>query len=241
MDTNDQPLVWERPEPRSRPAPVSLSREGIVRTALAIADAEGLEAVTLRRVGAALGAGPMRLYGYLSTKEELFDLMADAVYVEMLARSGAAAPWRREVSRLAQAMRQAALRHPWFAELLGGRPHQGPNALVYLEALLAAVSAAPGLGGVDAAFQAAKVVSAYVLGAVRNEANEVLAERRSGLTKAQWQGANWPYLERMIATGRFPTLAAVVREGAHAEPAAAFDHGLDCVLDGIEAQAKRRT
>jgi AcrR family transcriptional regulator len=239
MSKNDQNLVWERPEPTPRPVPVALSRESIVQTALAIADTEGLASVTLRKVGGALGAGPMRLYGYLSTKEELLDLMVDAVYAEMLAGSHAATPWRDDVAAIAQAMRQAALRHPWFAELLGGRPHQGPNALTCLEAMLAALSKAD-LAGIDAVFQAAKVINAYLLGAIRSESSEALAERESGLTKQEWQGANWPYIERMIATGRFPTLAAVVRDARHPEPAIVFDHGLQCVLDGIEAQARRR-
>jgi AcrR family transcriptional regulator len=238
MSKTDPAIVWERQEPARRPPPVALSRQAIVDAALALADAEGLGAVTLRKVGGALGAGPMRLYGYLSTKEELLDLMVDAVYAEMLAGADASAPWREAVRRLARAMRQATLRHPWFAELIGGRPHQGPNALAYLEAMLAAVGMAPHLEGADAMLAAARVVNAYLVGAVRSEASEALAERESGLTKADWQGANWPYIERMIATGRFPMLAAVVRDADHPPAEAAFDQGLDWVLDGVAAQAR---
>jgi AcrR family transcriptional regulator len=235
MSRNDERLIWERPEPTRRPAPAPLSREGIVRTALAIADAEGLDAVTLRRVASELGAGPMRLYGFLSTKEELLDLMVDAVYAEALAGSGAVTPWRREVDRLAQAMRKTGLRRLWFTALLGGRPHQGPNALAYLEAMLAALNTAAHLNDIDAVLQAAKVVNAYVLGAILSEANEAQAVRNSGLNKAQWQTANWPYLERMIATGQFPTLAAVVRDASFPASDAAFDDGLKTVLDGVAA------
>lgn len=235
MNQKDDSLIWERPEPKRRPAPAPLSRDEIVRTALAIADAEGLDAVTLRRVAGALGAGPMRLYGYLSTKEELLDLMVDAVYAEMLAASAPVAPWRQAVMRLAQALRQAGLRRPWFAALLGGRPHQGPNALAYLEAMLAAMSQAPHLGDIDAVLQAARVVNAYVLGAVQGEAGEALAMQSSGLDKAAWQDANWPYLERMLATGLFPTLATVVRDASHPPADTAFEKGLTTVLDGIAA------
>src|SRR3954470_10993059 len=73
-------LVWERPEPPNRPVPAPLDRERIVRTAMGLADADGLEAVSLRKVAAALGVGPMRLYGYLDSKDELLDLMVDAFH-----------------------------------------------------------------------------------------------------------------------------------------------------------------
>ncbi|MEF3365165.1 TetR/AcrR family transcriptional regulator C-terminal domain-containing protein [Methylocystis sp. 9N] len=234
MSKNDPTLLWERPEPQPRPAPVALSRESIVRVAIERADAEGLAAVTLRSVAGALGAGPMRLYGYLKTKDELLALMVDAVYSEMLTEGDAAAgSWRAQVTALAQAMRQAALRHPWFVALLGGRPHQGPNALAFLEAMLAAVGNAPQLEGIDAIFQATKLVNAYILGTVRDEAAEAIAVQESGLTKAEWQSASWPYLERMIATGRFPMIAKVVRDVDHLSPEIVFIRGLDCVLNGI--------
>src|ERR671922_2206935 len=74
--------VWDRPEPPPRPVP--LDRERIVAAAIALADEGGLEAVSLRKVAARLDAGPMRLYGYISTKEELFDLMVDEVHAEIL-------------------------------------------------------------------------------------------------------------------------------------------------------------
>lgn len=82
-DGGEPALIWERPEPPSRPTPSPLSRDRIVRAAIELADTDGLEAVSLRKVATALDAGPMRLYRYLSTKEELLDLMVDAVYGEI--------------------------------------------------------------------------------------------------------------------------------------------------------------
>src|SRR3712207_4865231 len=76
-------LVWERPEPPDRPVLAPLSLERLVRAAIRLADADGLEAVSLRKVAAALDVGPMRLYGYIATKEELLDLMVDSVYAEI--------------------------------------------------------------------------------------------------------------------------------------------------------------
>ena len=96
-------LVWERPEPPDRPALAPLSRERIVRAAIGLADADGLEAVSLRKVAAALDVGPMRLYGYIASKDELFELMVDAVYAEILPTGDGGerccAPWPRPPGR----------------------------------------------------------------------------------------------------------------------------------------------
>ncbi|MEV4598123.1 TetR/AcrR family transcriptional regulator C-terminal domain-containing protein [Amycolatopsis sp. NPDC049253] len=221
-------LVWERPEPPARSAPTPLSRERIVAAACALADAEGLEAVSLRKVGAALGAGPMRLYGYLSTKDELLDLMADAVYGELpLPEPGT--DRRGGLRALAHAVRTAAHRHEWFADLLGGRPGLGPNALAYLEASLAAADE----GDLDDALVAVHAVHSYVTGAVRSEITELRRERESGQDETQWQRASAPYLRRMLATGRYPTLARAVDLGSHPDADTAFDTSLTRVLDGL--------
>ncbi|MDC0711825.1 TetR/AcrR family transcriptional regulator [Stigmatella sp. ncwal1] len=235
----DSALVWERPEPASRPTPGPLSRDRIVRAALALADAEGLASVSLRKVAAALDAGPMRLYGYLSTKEELLELMVDAVYGEMVSTEPIPSGWREALRSIAHRTRKAADEHTWLIDLLAGRHHLGPNALAHLEASLAALSDTPGFEDIDAVLQAVGTVNAYVIGALRNEASELRAERESGMTQSQWQEATWPYLQRMIATGRFPTLSRVIRDATHPSLDVVFDKGLDCVLDGIEARLKR--
>lgn len=233
MLKNDSSPIWERPERQPRPVPVPLSREVVVQAAIALADAEGLSSVTLRKVAGALGAGPMRLYGYIATKEELFALMVDAIYAEMLEGEDATGAWRARIARLAGHLRSAALRHPWFAALLGGRPQQGPNALAFTEAMLSAVAEAPGIDDIDTVFLATKVIGAYVVGAVCDEAADAAATRESGQTKAQWQDANWPYIQRVIATGRFPMLSKVAHQMTHPAPGTLFGRGLDRVLDGI--------
>ncbi|MFJ3793201.1 TetR/AcrR family transcriptional regulator [Kitasatospora sp. NPDC090091] len=222
-------LVWERPEPLDRPSPAPLSRERIVRESIRLADADGLEAVSLRKVAAALNAGPMRLYGYIATKDELLDLMVDAVHAEIRPTGDG---WREVLHSLAEATRQAAHRHEWFADLIGGRPQLGPNTLASGEAVVAA------MGGVDldTAVPAISAVNAYVIGAVRREITERRAERATGMDKKQWQAAFGPYLERTFATGRFPALATVVRDGPHLDADQTFRAGLDFLLDGIEAR-----
>lgn len=232
-------LVWERPEPPSRPAPGPLSRDGIVRAAIELADKEGLVSVSLRKVAAVLEAGPMRLYGYMSTKEELLDLMVDAVYGELVSEGPIQGEWREALRTIAHRIRKAATAHKWFIELVGGRPPLGPNGLAHLEASLAALSHTPGFEDIDAILQAVRTVTAYTIGAIQGEASELRAERTSGLNEAEWQQATWPYLQRVLATGRFPMITRVVRDARHPSPEIIFDKGLDCVLDGIAARLSR--
>jgi AcrR family transcriptional regulator len=238
----DEPrTVWERPEPIARPAPVPLSRDAIVRVAIAIADAEGLRAVSLRRVGAALGAGPMRLYGYMSTKDELLDLMVDAIYAEMTPDEAPAGEWRAALGSIARAIRDAATRHPWFVDLNAGRPPRGPNGLAQFERLLAALHAAPGFEDIDVVMQAAAMFIAYVIGAIRRQVGDRRAERESGMDEAESQSATRPYIQRMIATGTLPTLAKVVRDATRPPADVVFEQGLAWVLDGIAVHVARRT
>ncbi len=222
-------LVWERPEPPDRPVLAPLSRERIVGAAIRLADADGLEAVSLRKVAAALDVGPMRLYGYIATKDELLDLMVDAVHAEI---RPAGDGWREVLRSLAETTRQAVHQHEWLADLIGRRPHLGPHALARGEAVFAA------MGGVDVDIVMPMVdaVDAYVIGAVRREIAERRAERDTGMDKRQWQAAFGPYLVRTFATGQFPALATVVRDGAHLDTNQTFRTGLDFLLDGIEAR-----
>ncbi|MEV0912908.1 TetR/AcrR family transcriptional regulator [Streptomyces sp. NPDC049967] len=222
-------LVWERPEPPNRPVPVPLSREDIVRAAIRLADADGLDAVSLRKVATALDVRPMRLYSYIAGKEELLDLMVDAAHAEI---RPAGDGWREVLRSLAEATRHAAHEHGWLADLLGGRPQLGPNALASGETVVAAL----GDIGLDATMPVVAAVNAYVIGAVRRENAERRAERATGMDEKRWQASLGPYLERTFATGRFPALATVVRDAAHLDADQTFRLGLDFLLDGIEAR-----
>ncbi|WP_406266864.1 TetR/AcrR family transcriptional regulator C-terminal domain-containing protein [Actinacidiphila glaucinigra] len=223
-------LVWERPEPPDRPVPAPLSRELIVRAAIRLADADGLDAVSLRKVATELDVRPMRLYGYIAGKEELLDLMVDAVHAEI---RPAGDGWREVLRSLAEATRHAVHEHEWLADLLGGRPQLGPHALAGGEAVVAALD---GVVDVDAVMPVVAAVNAYAIGAVRREVAERRAERATGMDEKRWQASLGPYLERTFATGRFPALAMVVRDAAHLDADHTFRIGLDFLLDGIEAR-----
>ncbi|MFF5186642.1 TetR/AcrR family transcriptional regulator [Streptomyces sp. NPDC000345] len=222
-------LVWERPEPPNRPVPAPLSRDRIVRAAIQLADADGLDAVSLRKVATALDVRPMRLYGYIASKEELLDLMVDAAYAGI---RPAGDGWREVLTSLAESTRHAAHEHEWLADLLGGRPQLGPHALASGEAVVAAL----GEVDVDAVMPVVAAVNAYVIGAVRREIAERRAERATGMDEKRWQASLGPYLERTFATGHFPALATVVRDAAHLDADRTFRIGLDFLLDGIEAR-----
>jgi len=206
-----------------------LSRERIVGAAIRLADSEGLAAVSLRKVAAALDVGPMRLYGYIATKEELLELMLDAVYAGIRPTGDG---WRQVLRSVAEATRQAAHQHEWFADLIGGRPQLGPHTLATGNAVAAAMNGVD-LGTVVPAIAA---VNAYVIGAVRREIAERRAERATGTDQKQFQAATGPYLVRTFATGRYPALATFVRDGPHLTADQTFQTGLDYLLDGIEAR-----
>ncbi|GEL26377.1 TetR family transcriptional regulator [Pseudonocardia sulfidoxydans NBRC 16205] len=222
-------VVWDRPEPTGRAALTPLSRAAIVAAAIALADAGGLDAVSLRKVGAALDAGPMRLYGYVATKDELLDLMVDEVHTEI--HIPAHTDWRAALGAWAHRTRAAALRHEWLVDLLGGRPALGPHALAVGEAVLAA--AATRFPDIDDARRAVTTLRAYVNGAIRTEVGELRATRTSGLDTRDWQATNGPYLMRVLAEGNHPHVARLVADGTDDDPATAFATGLDIVLTGI--------
>ena len=209
-----------------------MSRERIVRAAIHLADADGLTAVSLRKVAAALDVGPMRLYGYIATMDELLDLMVDAVHAEIRPVGDG---WREVLRSLAAAIRHAAHRHEWLADLLGGRPQLGPNTLAIGDAVAAGMDGV----GLDTVVPAIAAVNAYVIGAVRREITERRAERASGMDITQFQAAHGPYLKRTFATGRFPALATVVRDGPHLTADESFHAGLEFLLDGIDARISR--
>lgn len=225
-------LVWERPEPPDRQTVGPLSRKRIVDAAMGLADQHGLAAVSLRKVAGVLEVGPMRLYGYIDSKEELLDLMVDAVYAEV---RPVGKDWREMLRSLADTTRRAARAHEWFADLMGGRPQLGPNALARMEVVVTAMADVD----LDSVMPIVGAVDAYVVGAVRREIFERRAELATGLDKQRWQEALGPYLTRTFATGKFPALSAVVQDAAHPDEDDIFAIGLDFLLDGIEAHMSR--
>ena len=219
--------IWDRPEPPRRRPPAPLSREAIVDAALRLADAEGLESVSVRRVASELGAGPMRLYGYVGSKDELLALMVDRVYGEIEVPPGSG-DWRAALRAAAHGTERAARRHPWFVSIAGAHPPQGPGGLRLLEAALTAVD---GLGlDAPAMVQAVHTVFAYTVGFVQLELVPPAAPQEPA------EG----YVSRMVASGELPTLARVFGSLGPVDAGGSFASGLELVLDGLAAQIEGR-
>lgn len=243
MNADELPeLVWERPERDELRASTPLTRTQVVAAAVRLGDADGLTAVSIRNVAAALGVRPMRLYSHVSGKGDLLELMIDAVYAEIGHRAGIGdsgwavgssdGGWRSQVRTLAHATRDTVRRHRWAIDLLGGRPHLGPHALDVGEATAAALARAPGRNDPQALRVAVAVLNSYLLGALRREVGELRAGESSGLDTAHWQAALGPYLSRQLATGRLPTIEMLVR-APDPNVGAAFEAELAFVLAGL--------
>ncbi len=232
-------LIWARTERRAHGQQPSLSREQIVRAAVELADAEGIQALSMRSVAKKLGAGTMSLYWYISSKQDLYDLMIDAILGEIELPERPSGDWRADLRMLAYQMRATLRRHAWIISLLNSWPPIGPNGLRYIEFYLAALD---GLGLSGAAMQ--RIIGAiggYVLGTVLDELGEEEARQRSGMTEKEWHGLIEPYMRQVLATGDYPNLARVVMEADESEDKEKdFAFGLDCMLDGIAARIVER-
>jgi AcrR family transcriptional regulator len=226
--------VWTRPRPVPRRRAPGVDQ--YVAAALAIADAEGLAAVSMRRVASDLGSGTATLYRYITNRDELVDLMVDAAQGEDPLPEPTP-DWRAGLAAVAHGQRATLLRHPWLAGELSGRPSLGPNALRRTEsALRAAAALTP---DITLASQTLGVVNAYVLGSVATQQATRSAEQRTGLTEEQWQRSVGPYIGKVLAAGEHPMLARRVHEVEESDPDVEFAFGLDCVLDGLAARLGR--
>ncbi|MEV4124348.1 TetR/AcrR family transcriptional regulator [Nocardia sp. NPDC049707] len=157
--------IWARESPRRRPA---VTRDDIVAAAMDLANSEGLDAVSMRRVASRLGVGPMALYTHIDSKDDLFDLLADALAGEIiLDENELTADWRASITQVARSERAMIKRHPWATDLVGKRTTIGPNALLHIEQSLKALD---GLGISPAqATQIVQAVDQYTTGFVLRE------------------------------------------------------------------------
>ena len=224
-------LLWGRREPGSRGPKPGLSVDAIVRAAIAVADAEGLAAVSMRRVATDLGAGTMSLYRYVPGKGELVDLMLDAVFGEGVPPAPDV-PWREALEHHAREGWAMYKRHPWAASAVT-RPVLGPNALDSFESLLR-VGASTGLAPGDV-LNAVELVSGYVAGAAQRANAALEAERHTGVSDEEWWSARQSFWEDYFPTERYPTLTALWEAGAYETRSDAFEFGLQRVLDGLAA------
>ncbi|MFJ6369260.1 TetR/AcrR family transcriptional regulator [Streptomyces virginiae] len=208
----------ERTRPRREERQPALSRALIVAAAVRLLDAEGIEELSMRKLGTGMGAAATSLYRHVTGKDELIELVLDEVYGELeVPGAASAAEWRDAVSRGGHDLRAMALRHPWVTSVIGreGPARLGPNLTRATDRMRALLRT----GGfpADEAELAMRTVVSYVVGATTGESAHLSRLARSGRSEQEWR------------EGRDPRK---VREEN-------FDYGLQRVLDGLETRLSR--
>ncbi len=234
--------IWAR-DAEQAAGPQPLSRETIVKAAIEIADTEGLEAVSIRRLATRLDARPMSLYSHIERKGDLIDLMVDEVMGGAILPDGPPLDdWREGLRQIAERTRESTKAHPWMIAAAFRRPFLGPNGLRHIDQSLAAVWALPLTPERKRAVLLA--VDTYTLGFVRWELLSIksAAGPCAGITDDGPTGAELDaYIAEQAASGKYPHLAALGAEGGKKHmslgvKAEAFASGLDWLLAGIEAE-----
>lgn len=233
-------LLWGKaPSPKRGPK----SKVGVadlVAAAVGIADAEGIDAVSTRRVAEAVGISPMSFYTHIPDKAVLLDLMLDAV-----ARAEGDTPqeipvfdpaeWRANVTFIAREFRAHYLRHPWVLQISTHRPALGPNTVRAYETFLSALD---GIGLEDVEMDmSVTMIANYVYGAVRDVARAQMVKEQTGMSDDEWWYTIAPFLETIdfspypVASRIGPVVGELYGLG---DPDRAFEFGLNIVLDGLE-------
>jgi AcrR family transcriptional regulator len=192
-----QSVIWLRPEQAEAGRPAERSRDQVTAAAIAVADQDGLEAVTMRRVAAELGTGAASLYRYIATRDDLLDLMADSAGAEyvLAAPSG---DWLADLLDVAAQARAIMLRHQWLPALVIGRATLGPHGADLVEHVLSVLTNHP--AGLAAKLEAFGALMAVTATYVQNEtATSQAAQHRQAA-----------YLQHVATDGRHPQLAALL-------------------------------
>lgn len=215
-------------EDEGRDAPRGgLNMERVLREALRLADAEGIEALSMRRLGRELGAGAMSLYHYVANKDELLDGMVDLVFAEIELPSSEG-DWRKAMRRRSTSARDVLVRHPWAVSLMESRSHPGPANLRHREAVVACLRRAG--FSIEMATHANWLLDSYVYGFVLQLATlpfdtaDELAVMAEEVFLPQLPPAEYPYLNE--------SAAALVAAGY--DPAHEFAFGLDVIIAALE-------
>jgi AcrR family transcriptional regulator len=221
-----------RPRGRHRRRPPAVSREEIVAAGLRVADADGLDALSMRRVAQELGVGTMTLYSHVANKHELLDLMQDEVMDEMLVPE-VPADWREAMTEIATRTTRALIRHAWIAADMSRRPLPGPRALMHVEQSLAALEP---LGlETRVAGDVLAIVDDYAIG----YALRIITSRHwvpEGAPPGRMVQDLPAELRSLLEAGDYPRLWRAAVSGEFSPPSEErFATGLRWLLDGIAA------
>lgn len=197
--------IWMRPRPSGVGRPAQHSREEITAAAVGLADAAGLDAVSMRRVAAELGTGAASLYRYVDTREDLLDLMTDAVAAEFARPEPAADPLDGLVA-LGEQARAVMRRHPWLVTLTLTRPALGPNAITVLQYAMEIMEPCPA--------SAATKAEAYAM--LNGITTTFVAHELAGGSATTRRMA--AYLQHVLAAGQYPRLAELLSQPGETQP-----------------------
>jgi AcrR family transcriptional regulator len=235
-----------RPKPAARQR-APLSRERVLDAAIALARRDGIEALTMRKLADELGAGAMSLYHHVPNKDQLLDGMVDIVFGEIEPPS-TDLDWKTAMRRRAISTRAALKRHPWAIGLMESRRQPGPASLRLHNAVLACLR--EGGFSIELTIQAYSVQDAYIYGFALQEHTLPFDTAEQSAAVAQHQvrqfaetAEDQPFAEleqdRQLAAlaHEFPYLAEVVAGHIATvgyDLTAAFEYGLDLILDALE-------
>ncbi|MEU4443827.1 TetR/AcrR family transcriptional regulator [Actinosynnema sp. NPDC050801] len=226
-----------------RTARTDLDVDRIVTTAIDLADTEGLDALSMRRVARELRVGTMSLYTHVPGKAELLDAMVDTVHGETPRPADVPGGWRGRLARIARDNLDLHLRHPWLLHVVTHRAVLGPHVTAKYDYELGAVD---GIGLTDTEMDSVlTLVLAHVRAAARIAVDAAHVRRSTGLTDEQWWRAAAPVLAKVLDPARYPTAARVgaaagAAHGAVHDAEHAFTFGLERVLDGIDTLVRSR-
>ncbi|MCQ4082272.1 TetR/AcrR family transcriptional regulator [Streptomyces sp. RB6PN25] len=221
MAGQQESVIWMRPEQAPVGRPAERSRAEITAAAVELADHEGLEAVSMRRVASVLGTGAASLYRYVATRDDLLDLMTDSTASEysLPAPSG---DWQPDLLAIARQARQIMRRHPWLPTLVISRPTLGPHGVDLLEHVLDVLADHP--ADPTRKVEAFALLSGLTALFVQNE----MAAASTSLTR---QSA---YLRHVAAAGHHPRITALFAASPpDGNPRDRFDAVLTRALTGV--------
>jgi AcrR family transcriptional regulator len=233
--------VWIRPTPGTRKP--RFTRDEIAKTAIEIADVEGFDAVSMRRIATELDAGTMTLYHYVRTKDELLSLLTDAVMGEVVVPEDEPFPanWRDAMKLIALRTRDAFLRHVWILDITDDPPI-GPNSVRHFDQTMQAVSSLdlPLKEKFDICFLVDEYTWGYCMQERNNraQASDPFPSEMIAYVQDLMTTGDSPQLEAIAGTIGLESLWSTISE--HLREPSRFERNLDRVLDGIEASIAKR-
>ncbi|MCO5992070.1 TetR/AcrR family transcriptional regulator [Actinoallomurus rhizosphaericola] len=232
MSPTEYVNIWMRPERPARGPKPAYSRAQITEAAVRIADAEGLEAATMRRIAAEIGAGAMSLYRYVPSRDDLLELVADRLMGEIDVEGMPSGDWRADLTRYADGLRAMWLRHPWIATVNRSLPGLGPNQLLLIDRVMGVLDP---YVSIDENLGLMAILNGYVEGAAREEVSGAEEIRRSGLSESEWTARTYPRVQQVAESGKYPIFTKIVMEARRPRLSREeqFRYGLERVLDCI--------